>query len=338
MESSTTPLTHLYTQMMRFAILLYAVMLGVAGWGEAAQGQPMPSMQTTFDGCTDNFVAQTRSLLDIELRALAPELKGPSPESWELAIACTPKTVQLDIRPSDQPSSEPPLLTRDIELAALPERGQPRLVALALTEMLAQAHRTYVQTPPESQPSSSPATLPGHGITTTPEPIPPPPRLDLGLNVGVVGFSGSGLFYGLEASMDWWPDRNAPFMARLGLDAAGGQQTYDLGSVRGGWLALAPQLVGHLPLRSGLALELVGGGRIGWALLQGRSTEANTEEGQVQGLWAGPLLGTGLDWRRQARLGVEVGYAPLGLRGAIDDRDDVRIDGVWLRLGVGAVW
>jgi len=48
-------------------------------------------------------------------------------------------------------------------------------------------------------------------------------------------------------------------------------------------------------------------------------------------------LGLGLVWDTVLRMGVEAGYAPIGLRGASED-GEVRVDGLWGRFGVGVVW
>ena len=299
-----------------------------------AHAQPAPPVPTTFDGCPAPFTQKTTELLTLELHALTPEIEGWAPQTWRLTVRCDPGTARLDLHAAEAPRDGSPLVSRQLDLTALPERDWPRLVALTLTELLAQAHRQPPAPPPTSPEAAPPPPPPA------PEPAPTspsPPRLDLGLGLAVSGFSGADLYYGLEASLDGWPDRASAWTARLGLDLALGRQPLEAGEVRGGWVALAPQWVRRAPLGAGLEMELIGGARLGWARLTGRSEAADVEGRSLQGLWGGPLIGLGLGWG-PTRLGAEAGYAPVGVRGVVADGDDVRVDGAWWRLRLGATW
>jgi hypothetical protein len=83
------------------------------------------------------------------------------------------------------------------------------------------------------------------------------------------------------------------------------------------------------------------GGRLGWALLQGRpDAGSNYSSERFNALWGGPLLRLGADYATSGfatGAGMEGGMALAGLGARVDGSREATLSGAWIRvtLGVG---
>jgi hypothetical protein len=134
----------------------------------------------------------------------------------------------------------------------------------------------------------------------------------------------------------------SPWSPLLLFDLSGFYSTYALELGRVDTLAASFGAAGLLHAQRGAWGAHAGTGlRAGVARLRGRTRDAEqARDGDVSGGWLGPMLvaGGSLDadaWGSLHVLG-ELGYTLFAVRGAVDGRDAVALDGLW--LGVALSW
>lgn len=329
-----------------------AVVLGHPQLAGAAEGRGL-QIQLLLDPCAEVDPAEVRRLLRIELDAelLLPDSTAPL-DSARLAVTCEAGQVLLHV---DDPITGKSL-GRRLALLAAAATTRARLLALALAELLlaswaelsldsspAPATAARAPAPPDAAPREAPAVqarlaaseqvrrhTASAGSSTA----------EIGLQAALLSFPSEGIsaLYGgalraagdLRYRMHWqfelcghYGTRDAP-AGRLGAALFGVALALHYQHPLGAWR-----------LRAG------GGARVGAAWLRGQPSDASQVLGlDLWGPFAGPMLRFGAARRMPRRVTLaaelELGYAPVAVRGNIDGVRSISVEGLWLGILLSA--
>lgn len=236
-------------------------------------------------------------------------------------------------------------LSRTIDLAQQDPSVHPRLVALALAELVFASWAELLVTP---RPRVLPATQPPPEATREatsdrvarklPRPLPPSGLYFAGLGGVMLLFTGAPVLAGgglrLGGDHLYHVSWDADFTA-----FHGSAQTA-LGSVSGDLLGARIALLGHYRLPH-LLLRAGGGLRVGAAHLAGTTMDPTRIESHSQWApWGGPLIGLSLALqatRLRLDLSVEGGYVLWSANARVGTTRPLAVQGPWLGvlLGVG---
>jgi hypothetical protein len=280
-------------------------------------------------GCSALSEAALREHLALELTTL-----GLSRAPGRLQLRCEPASVVVSW--SDADGARAPMVTR-VELQDTARGARERLVALAVSELVAQSERARRA---EQERAPLPAVVTAKPLETA-RSQPPPPNARR--SPGEVSAAASAAAVGEPRALLWGASIGARFRvgdrATLLLDGhfeRGGDQL-SLAEVR--WLSLSGLLgaalrtsAGPLELSAGLGL------RAGWLSLAA-SAQAPDEGGSFTAPWAGvalPLRAALATGSVRPFLGVEGGYVTLPVRGTVNDGGVlVEHRGAWLTASLG---
>ena len=303
---------------------------------------PLPSLRVaraddlavtlTVDPCVDIAPARLEELLALELRVLT-ESGGPAPPGLTRAqVACLGPAVILTV--SDRRGGTPAARQLD-DWSAYPVQGRPRLLALALSEMIARAWASEAAPPPiavRPLPAAAPAA---------PTAAPPGPQLGVLAAVERLGRpreTAAGLDLVLA-----WPAR-AWLVLELGARASATSFETAPGAVTARTLSVvAAALAG--PRRGRVWVGAGPGLRGGWAWLRGQPSGADPTSRTLAAAWWGPLIAAVVAielGRRWCLLGaVEGGWVARPLVGQVGPTAldaTVALDQIWLTAATGLAW
>jgi hypothetical protein len=264
-----------------------------------------------------------------------------------------------------------PVASRTLDIGAYGAASRPRLLALAIAEMVGAIWETPPAPPvPEPKPAPAiPSAAPGPTATaTTPEAgppagqqkvegpaapspssgldveLPPPPpkkqadeiHFDIGARVGTRKFGGGPFEFGgaLRGALSF----RRRLVAELDLALETGVNGTSLGDVLGttsslgAWAGVMVEIE-QFELRGGIGL------RAGVAHLQGKPS-GTAHGASVTGGWMGPMLalaGCAHFGEMRVEVGLDGGVNLMPVRALVENAPEVSISGAWftLQLGVG---
>lgn len=299
-------------------------------WAAALWATPAAAVQSRvgleLQGCTELSESSLREHLDLELATLAL-----SEVTARLVLSCEPSAVTIELY---RASGERYSVAVRVELRDTAKGARERLVALAATELLAQAERAE-----QPLPVAPTEKAPAPPVKAEQSRVAPAagPRIEvvLAANAALQGTPGATLWGG-SLGTRWGLGRSWALLLDTRFER--GDESLRLASVR--WTSLsgfvgagATSDVGPLRLALGL------GGRAGWLALA--ATAPRPDQGQsLTAPWAGLALPAWVGWGVGGVLapfvGVEAGYVILPVRGNVDDGSLlVEQRGPWLSASVG---
>lgn len=274
-----------------------------------------------IDACVDSQLDPAALRASVELETAGEDLSGGT-----LSVSCGARPGILRATVRDETGLDRSAV---LDLTGMPRPVRPRVVALALVELVREEPPPEIgESPPEPPPAP---------------PSPPPSARSrpwqLTLGPLLRAFVSSRTLTG-GAALEL-AHRPRPWLGwRVGVSAAGGRTRASDGRVGVVTASLAPALMIHH--RAGPAM-LFGalGLRVGFGSVRGRADDPQrTTEGSVRGPWLGPTATLGVDLRlgRRAVLSVaaEGGYAAVGVRGRVPGRVGAGPNGTWLMPTVAA--
>jgi hypothetical protein len=299
---------------------LLIVGLWVAGAGSAG-AQPTDAVQLDLPDCGGVSGAEVRRLVALEL-APRPVLKPDSlaPATTQGRLECTPEGARITV---SGVVSDPPLRL-EVGLTELAPAARPRLLALALAELIATSRHEHSQPPTAAEPAARPTRISLHvwlalGAVRAAEPAVLSPALGVGAALRLDWFALAA-----DLRVDRGERETSPAQVVLETLSLGGAPSWRAGG-RSWQLLLGPGL------------------RAGYARMRGEARRADLEGQTLSGFWLGPCLAASFELafvhRWAARIGAEAGYVTQTLRGEGDDANALlKLAGPWLSLTVGLSW
>jgi hypothetical protein len=299
-----------------------------------------PPVRLSTAACDDLPWDKIRHLIEIELGAsLVESARAPDPNTTQVMVDCTGAATRLRV---DEPVTGK-ALERRLALDKTPERARPRLVALAITELVFASWMELSAEPKEEVP-----TVGATASAETREQVLAAVRgrmqrqarqwrlSALGASRTIRGeqFSfGGGLL--LQLALPGWASFTADVVGDRGrVDLTGGQANIDTLSVGLGayWgREFAPT-----------RLDLGIGGRVAMTAIKGQPDPGGSLRGETLAApWGGPFasarfgVAMGRAW---GSLGVEGGWVVLPITGRVAGRPEVQIDRFWVTLALGLGW
>lgn len=320
--------------MKRPGAITLGVLLLEAAWASSARAADAP-VELALLGCSELSESALREHLDIELTTL-----GLSRASARFSLRCEAGTVAIELR--NRSGARYPIASR-VELRETARGARERLLALAASELLAQAERAEREA---ARPSAPPPA-----VTPVPRTAPAPTR-DVEPRRGTepsrrrveLSLAGSGITSGDPHAWLWGGVLGARWGVRRGWSVvvdtqlARGRESLPLTDVR--WTVLCGFAGGALGTELGpLRLSAALGVRAGWLTLAAEAQAPN--EGQsLTAPWAGVALPLRVAFDTGAPLlpfvAAEGGYVTLPVRGRVKDGPLlVEQRGPWLGGSVG---
>jgi hypothetical protein len=308
------------------------VTLAVAAHTRAAEAAES-NVKLQLRGCAALSESALREHLELELATL--ELTDAN---VQLLLSCDQSSVAIELRRAS--GARYPVQVR-VELRDTAKPARERLVALAASELIAQAERAQVNQPPASAAAAvrqTPASPSVDRDTTTPAARRRPPiELFVAGNAALDGAPNTALWGG-SLGTRWGLSRTWSVLFDTRFERGQQSLRLALGEVR--WTLLSGFVgaganveVGPLRLSAGLGI------RAGWLALA--ATTAPPNEGRsFTAPWAGvavPLrLAMDLGGIVLPFVGAEAGYVLAPVRGKVDDGSVlVEQRGPWLAGSVG---
>jgi hypothetical protein len=288
----------------------------------AAEGEPL----RVAVACPGLDAEELRVVLAVEIRRVVLPGQGAAP----VRVTCEADEASLVLAPPARPGE------RHIDLSGAPPVARPRLLALALAELLG-----YVRPkPPPSPevPAPPPPPPPGSPLAVA---SPSPPARPAGALLAAVGAArlGGDALTGGGGVKGIWPV-GGPRILSLELTYLAGRPRLAAGDVDlseiGGAFALGVQRP-----RGGFAFGLSAGARADWVRLAGRPERSDLAGANLSALIFGPLLSANALSPRwgalRVALAVEAGYLARGVAGSAPDGSALAVRGAWAgaTLGVG---
>jgi hypothetical protein len=300
----------------------------VVGLLAAPRVRAAPGLELAVDGCAGLDQARLRELIAIEMNTLAP---APPVGRTRVRLACFGERLEVDL--SNERGA--PTSRSWLDLHGTAEETRPRLMALAITELVAMSLN---EAPPPAA-AATPAAPPARevGIVARPEPPRAPPAWRL--------FAASGLRRA---------GRPGAWLAAGGLGgerrwASGLGLAVDVRFEAGG----ADTSIAAVDLRGVVATAAVsfggGGGRLSWGALPGFSVglvrlaatphAADARGATLDAAWAGPSLALrgrcGLGRSSFVQGEAAGGLTSRRVSGLVDAGSPLfELRGPWLSLGL----
>jgi hypothetical protein len=299
-----------------------------------------PLVQLALDPCLGVPSEGVREIVRVELGALlVPEGGNPGSDVTQVHVTCGPTTTMLRV---DDPVTGKSL-TREIDLSKEASAARPRLLALAIVELVSASWTELEANPqPKVKPVGAVAspTAKAAAKKIVEDKLPPPPAPPPSLRIEAL------------AGRRWFFPRTGPsnmFGLRLGDDRIGSIGTLgwladmvvehagvndSLGTVNVDLVSASVAIVAQhhtdaLSLRAGLGL------RYGSARISGTPIDAaHVESSSLAGVWGGPLVVAGVGFTPLRPLVLEVlvegGWTATAVRAHVGDPGNVGPSGGWL--------
>jgi len=229
---------------------------------------------------------------------------------------------------------------RHVRLYDVPPRARPRLLALAIVELLAAGGPAPEPAPPAGAPRTVTAPLPAVVAVPPGSGGPSPPSWRAGAGASGRSFSsawGQATFGAAAGVTRELPGPRAAIALDVAVEAS--ERAASLGRVA---VLLASAALWY-ELRGQHGRWTYGAGpglRLGWARLAGAAPASQVQAHTVSRWWTGPLLAARLDVDLTARLSagaaLEAGKVLQSVRGLVGDSPEVEIGGAWLAATIFA--
>lgn len=306
-----------------------------------------PLVRLSVDPCVGAPVDDVRKIVGVELGALlVPESSPPSGDVTVVTVGCGATTTQLRV---DDPITGKSL-TREIDLSKEAPSARPRLLALAIVELVSASWTELEANPtPKVKPvgaTASPIAKEAAKKVVAdklPPPPAPPPSLRVEALVGRRWFfprTGPSNMFGLRIGDDHIGGFSSlGWMGDVIVEHAGVNDS--LGTVNVDLVSASAAIVAHhdtsvLALRAGI------GARYGSARISGTPSDAtHVESSSLSGVWGGPMIVGGVGFTPLRPLVFEVifeaGWTATAVRAHVGDPGNVGPSGGWLgaSLAVG---
>lgn len=312
---------------------LVALALALALRGAAAQasaGPERPRVSIEVVGCDPALAREAQRIAAIELRAI---LVPPAPDGTVTQVSAECRDTLAALIVIDPTTGKS--LARTVTLTEAAPNGRPRLLALAVAELVV-ASWSELQSNP--WPKATPATpLAPYAARQAARAAVADRALELAAIVDLHLLGGGDWLFGGGARGTRWL---SPWLfARFGalVDYA------ELGRPGGSVAVLMPSVSAALgasrwvgaSLRPAISLGLRGG----YVWMNGIADGGAATARSQQGAWVGPEATLQLSAWAAARihpvLSLDVGAHVLGVRGTVNDGRDVEAVGVWGEISAG---
>jgi hypothetical protein len=273
----------------------------------AADG--VESVRLTIPDCAETSGAQIQKLVALELASRENIRLEESDVALQASLRCDGERAVISVY--DPNRAEP--LVLEMQLAQTRREARPRLLALAIAELIATSRLEHAPKPkpapeqvePPSEPPEEPARVfsvwVGGGVLSAYEPRSWVPTLAAG---AVISLGSLAL------------------TAELGFDWSAATASEVIVRARAASLALAPSL---LLVREPFEWSVGLGVRLGYASLQATSRSMELQAGSVSGAFFAPLAITTARWqfapRWYVRASLELAYIATPVRGLDADRE-----------------
>lgn len=301
---------------------LYAALaLVVFGFGRRALAdEPRPRIAVLLEGCDDP--AGIERIARLELRADRGDVA-----STTIRATCTSERATLDV--DDRITGK--RLERVVAFGATPLGLRPRLLALAIAELVRSSWLEVDSNPTPVLPPVATAPVPKAEIEAA-------RRIAVAKVRAESPWRGSvGLSFVLSESLDPMIALElgvrrriiGPLALSVTLGLAMGEASRTLGSVRTTWPWLD---LGGAWFGGRVSVEIAA--RVSYAWLSGEPSDG-AAHGAVAGIVAGPIAKIGVRLIGPLRADLEGGYLGLGVRGNVATDAPVVVSGPLLSLGLG---
>jgi hypothetical protein len=257
--------------------------------------------------CADLAQAELHELIALELaprRVIAEAAVDQRDAAVSATLICDEREARVSLHTSDQRKHHVQLDFAEIQLAA-----RPRLVALALSELLATAEME--QTPTVLEPTEAPAPKPQAKARV-------PARRSLWLAGGLAREGRPALLLPLGELGFHWHLGALPLAFDARLFGGAGERALRLGRTQA-WSVGGALSIAYAPRLGPLLLGVGAGVTLGYAQLRGRAAESRLGR-RVSGSFWGPalLLSAVLTLRERwgLRAGIDLAYLLRGVEGS----------------------
>jgi hypothetical protein len=314
-----------------------ALLLAVLG-----QSSPdsRPRVHLELDPCVPAPVEDVRRMLQIELHAALDEEPEPSAHATRVRVVCRGTLAQLHV--VDPITGK--ALDRLIDVLSLAPKAVARLLALAITELVAASWSEVETNPTPAVPPAGPA-LPPEARRAVREAVEEREAARMvrtwNLNAAVGARGGSaGPVYGGCVGVRF----NAADWGGLALDATGhyGVSGSPLGLISQGNLSLglsayAQYTAARYALRAGV------GARAGPVWLVGQPYSVDSAAGSTLfGLWGGPMITASLSVPVHPAVSLEAsaeaGYVVRPVTALVNGSPAASVEGAWGAVNLGVGW
>ncbi len=300
----------------------------------ASEPAKLQAVELVLSGCEGLDEAETRKLLDMELATLGVT----APADTTIEVACTADDARIRLLHAGQQLLP---IEVHVQMAVTEEGARPRLIALAASELAAQAARRATEPPPAAAEKPAAKSPPPAGREASKA---PPPDRHLALapfiaarlrRTGDPATSLVGGSTGLEVGI-------APQVS-LGFEARAERGSTELSTAKVEWKAFTVAALVYVGAAWGpLDCAIGAGAEVGRLELDAEALVANARGQALSGPWGGPLVSLRLRTPNTrgvfVRTSAEAGLVTLPVRGSLDGAG-VLVDasGVWLAgsLGIG---
>jgi hypothetical protein len=279
-------------------------------------------------GCDAAFVDSILSLSRVELGERLVTAPRTEP-AFRIRLECAGQVVLISAA-LDAHSPE----SQRADLANTEESLRPRVVALAIAELV----RDLERAPADPAPKPPAPDRPGAVVHETRAAHPPARPVSLRAFGAAYGFglerwlAGGGLGFGYGAGK-FFADLDVVFSTR-GDD-------FPVGSARTFLLHANPEL-GWQWSGAALSARLGAGFAVGVASVAGTSTSSRVASDSATGAWGGPFAGGGVAYAVEDRVRLELrtqlGWVLFPVIGDVADASPVRLDHAWLGVTLGAAF
>jgi hypothetical protein len=311
-------------------------------WAVLGQTTPdaRPRVNLTLDSCVPAPADEVRRMLGIELHAALEDELEPSAHATRVRVGCRGSLAQLHV--VDPITGK--ALDRVIDVLALAPKAVARLLALAITELVAASWTEAETNPTPAVPPAGPAPPPEakQAVREAVE------QREVALTVrtwnlsAAVGARGgsAGPVYGGGLGVRF----NATDWGGLALDATAhyGVSGSPLGLISQGNLSLglsayAQYIAARYALRAGV------GARAGPVWLVGQPYSLDSASGSsLFGVWGGPMITASLSVPVHPAVALEAsaeaGYVVRPVTALVNGSPAASIEGAWGAVNLGVGW
>lgn len=295
----------------------------IAGSADAQPRDDKPHVSIAIVGCDDALAREAQRIAAIELRAALVE-EAPDSATTQVEAACTADTAAIRVFDPTTGKS----LERSVALSVTASTARPRLLALAIAELVSASWYELESNP---DPKAPPA------IQLAPQPAREAARAVIArLPVELAAVADANVL----ASGDWVVGggaRSEVWIARMIFLRFDGLAHYaDLSRPSGTvslTLASASAALGFSFGAAWLQPRVSVGVRGGYAWMSGVADSSATTGYHEEGPWGGPELAVEVAaWPRahvHPVLSLSGGAHVLGVRGTVNDGRDILVTGLW---------
>ena len=305
--------------------------------GRGVHGGEVDEVTLTVTACPTVFKRELSRILDIELRTLAAGKKEVNPAPTVVSVVCEDDRVLLQAHITQ----EDKYFSRSVSTpSAHVTDGDARLIAITACELVFSAwvavsppnRRPHIEktarSPKQATKTEEPPSKETNASGTAPR-LPHVFRFEVGPTWRTYFDGGAHLFGGAVAASIRLV---APLYLRTTLSVETGGRERPLGRVSLFSVsdAVAVGVAKSYGARLTIGAEI--GGRFGYGFIRGHRKNNAVQQAKVRGGFGGPMLGVGVRTMTNpyAVLFAEIGYAPYGNIGHVEEGAAVTTTGLWL--------